>query len=68
MLILILLGMYFDTVVVFGTSHTLLLRLAVAILCILHILKTRIGILPKIKASYQYGLTLYFSNLRIASS
>ena len=33
MLILGLLGMYFDAAVVFVTSQTLLLRLAVAILC-----------------------------------
>ena len=33
MLILGLLGMYFDAVVVFVTSQTLLLKLAVAILC-----------------------------------
>ena len=32
MLILVLLGMYFDAVVVFVTSHTLLFRLALAIL------------------------------------
>ena len=36
MLILGLLGMYFDAVVVFVTSQTLLLRLAVAILWVLH--------------------------------
>ena len=35
MLILILLGMYFDAAVVFVTSQTLLLRSAVAILCIM---------------------------------
>ena len=34
MLILGLLGMYFDAAVVFGTSQTLLFRLALAILCI----------------------------------
>ena len=34
MLILVLLGMYFDAVVVFVTSQTLLLRLALAILWI----------------------------------
>ena len=33
MLILVLLGMYFDAVVVFVTSQTLLFRLALAILC-----------------------------------
>ena len=33
MLILGLLGMYFDAAVVFVTTQTLLLRLAVAILC-----------------------------------
>ena len=33
MLILVLLGMYFDAVVVFVTSQTLLIRLALAILC-----------------------------------
>jgi hypothetical protein len=33
MLILGLLGMYFDPAVVFVTSQTLLLRLALAILC-----------------------------------
>ena len=33
MLILGLLGMYFDAVVVFVTSHSLLFRLAVTILC-----------------------------------
>ena len=33
MQILVLLGMYFDAVVVFVTSQTLLLRLALAILC-----------------------------------
>ena len=33
MLILVLLGMYFDAVVKFGTSQTLLIRLALAILC-----------------------------------
>ena len=33
MLILGLLGMYFDAVVVFVTSQTLLFRLALAILC-----------------------------------
>ena len=35
MLILGLLGMYFDAAVVFVTSQTLFLRLALAILCIL---------------------------------
>ena len=34
MLILVLLGMYFDAAVVFVTSQTLLFRLAVAILCL----------------------------------
>ena len=34
MLILGLLGMYFDAAVVFATSQTLLFRLALAILCI----------------------------------
>ena len=34
MQILVLLGMYFDAVVVFVTSQTLLFRLALAILCI----------------------------------
>ena len=34
MLILVLLGMYFDAVVVFVTSQTFLLRLALAILCL----------------------------------
>ena len=33
MLILVLLGMYFDAVVVFVTSQTLLFKLALAILC-----------------------------------
>ena len=33
MQILVLLGMYFDAVVVFVTSQTLLFRLALAILC-----------------------------------
>ena len=33
MLILVLLGMYFDAVVVFVTSQTLLFRLVLAILC-----------------------------------
>ena len=33
MLILVLLGMYFDAAVVFVTSQTLFLRLALAILC-----------------------------------
>ena len=33
MLILVLLGMYFDAVVVFVTSQTLLFRLALGILC-----------------------------------
>ena len=33
MLILVLLGIYFDAVVKFGTSQTLLIRLALAILC-----------------------------------
>ena len=33
MQILILLGMYFDAVVLFVTSQTLLFRLALAILC-----------------------------------
>ena len=33
MLILVLLGMYFDAAVVFVTSQTLLSRLALAILC-----------------------------------
>ena len=33
--ILVLLGMYFDAVVVFVTSRTLLFRLALAILCIM---------------------------------
>ena len=33
MLILVILGMYFDAVVVFVTSQTLLFRLALAILC-----------------------------------
>ena len=32
MLILVLLGVYFDAVMVFGTSQTLLFRLALAIL------------------------------------
>ena len=35
MLIMGLLGMYFDAVVVFVTSHSLLLRLALAILCVI---------------------------------
>ena len=35
MLILGLLGMYFDAAVVFVTSQTLLLRLALAILCVI---------------------------------
>ena len=34
MQILVLLGMYFDAVVVFVTSQTLLFKLALAILCI----------------------------------
>ena len=34
MLIVGLLGMYFDAAVVFVTSQTLLLRLALAILCV----------------------------------
>ena len=34
MQILVLLGMYFDAVVVFVTSQTLLFRLALAILCL----------------------------------
>ena len=33
MQILVLLGMYFDAVVVFVTSQTLLFRLALAVLC-----------------------------------
>ena len=33
MLILVILGMYFDAVVVYVTSQTNLLRLALAILC-----------------------------------
>ena len=33
MLILVLLGIYFDAVVIFVTSQTLLFRLALAILC-----------------------------------
>ena len=33
MLILVLLGMYFDAVMVFVTSQSLLFRLALAILC-----------------------------------
>ena len=37
MLILVLLGMYFDAVVIFVTSQTLLFRLALAILCELHL-------------------------------
>ena len=36
MQILVLLGRYFDTVVVFVTSQTLLFRLALAILCLCH--------------------------------
>ena len=35
MLILVLLGMYFDAVVKFVTSQTLLFRLALAMLCII---------------------------------
>ena len=38
MLILVLLGMYFDAVVVFVTSQTLLFRLALAILWQIHIM------------------------------
>ena len=38
MQILVLLGMYFDAVVVFVTSQTLLFRLALAILCSLLLL------------------------------
>ena len=34
MLILVLLGMYFDAVVVFVTSQTFLFKLALAILCV----------------------------------
>ena len=34
MQILVLLGMYFDAVVVFVTSQTLLFRLALAVLCV----------------------------------
>ena len=34
MLILVLLGMYFDALVVFVTSQTLFFRLALAILCV----------------------------------
>ena len=43
MLILGLLGMYFDAAVVFVTSQTLFLRLALAILCqwIRHIIQIR---------------------------
>ena len=37
MLILGLVGMYFDGAVVFVTSQTLLLRLALAILCHMHL-------------------------------
>ena len=39
MLILGLLGMHFDAAVVFVTSQTLLLKLAVAILCMPNLLK-----------------------------
>ena len=35
MLILVLLGMYFDAVMVFVTSQSLLFRLALAILCLI---------------------------------
>ena len=38
MQILFLLGMYFDAVLVFVTSQTLLFRLALAILCLEYIL------------------------------
>ena len=52
MLILVLLGMYFDAVVVFVTSQTLLFRLALAILCIIStsfwaILAAHIANIPK---------------------
>ena len=41
MQILVLLGMYFDAVVVFVTSQTILFRLALAILCGNFVLKVR---------------------------
>ena len=43
MLILVLLGMYFDAVVVFVTNQTLLFRLALAILCFMYLLTCENG-------------------------
>ena len=45
MLILDLLGMYFDATVVFVTSRTLLLKLAVAILCSFNVIRSVVSIL-----------------------
>ena len=46
MLILVLLGMYFDAVVVFVTSQTLLFRLALAMLCQKSIVLTITPLVP----------------------
>ena len=56
MLILGLLGMFFDAAVVFVTSQTLLLRLALAILC------------PKTKSKEASGKKSYQKNISFVRS
>ena len=62
MLILGLLGMYFDAVVVFVTSQTLLFRLALAILC------RALGPESKSKSLKNYYLMLFQLKLVILES
>ena len=52
MLILVLLGMYYDAVVVFVTSQTLLFRLALAILCIILFFRQTSAELTFVKSAY----------------
>ena len=62
MQILVLLGMYFDAVVVFVTSQTLLFRLALAILCVLLV---KVHILGNSRLHTQYGHSQSEKNLGV---
>ena len=63
MQILVLLGMYFDAVVVFVTSQTLLLRLALAILCHITNISKPLWILYQILGREYYLRSFWVGNI-----